>query len=137
MSVIDSALPRIKIEEGFRANKYTDSTGHETIGFGFDIDAGISQFAATALCAAQIEERAKALAGYWWAQGLDDVRMGVIVEVSYNIGVAGLLHFVNMLSCVGKKDWPGAQAALLDSAAARELPGRYQRLGQILLTGVP
>ena len=135
MSVLDSTLPRVKIEEGFRSNVYTDSTGHKTIGYGFNLDAGISEYAASALCAAQITERTLALSAYWWAQGIDDVRMGVIVDVSFNLGLTGLLHFVNMLSCVGKKDWAGAQAALLDSAAARELPGRYGRLGRILLTG--
>ncbi len=137
MSVLDSTLPRIKIEEGFRANAYRDSRGNLTIGYGFDVDAGISEFAASALCAAQITERAQALSAYWWAKGLDDVRLGVIVDVSFNVGIDGLLHFVNMLSCIGKKDWPGAQAALLDSAAARELPGRYERLGRILLSGIP
>lgn len=137
MSIIDSALPRVKQNEGFRPHLYKDTRGHLTIGYGFDVEAGISDFAATALCAAQLEERAKILSTYWWAKDVDDVRMGVIVEVSFNVGLSGLLHFPNMLAAVGAKDWTKAQAELLDSDAARELPGRYQRLGQILLTGSP
>lgn len=137
MSVIDSALPRVKRNEGFRAHVYKDTRGNLTIGYGFDIEAGISEFAATALCAAQLEERAKALGVYWWAKGLDDVRMGVIVEVSFNVGLHGLLGFVEMLSAVGNHDWQKAHDALLDSDAARELPQRYGQLAQILFTGTP
>ncbi len=137
MSVVDSALPRIKVNEGYLEKPERGPGGHLNVGYGCNLDAGMSEYAASALCAAQIQERALALSAYWWAKGLDDVRFGVIVEVSFNIGLTGLLHFVDMLGCVGKRDWIGAQAALLDSDAARELPGRYQRLGQILLTGVP
>ena len=61
MNAIDYALPRLKTEEGFRATKYTDSRGHTTIGYGFDVDAGISQFAAAALLNAQVAERHNAL----------------------------------------------------------------------------
>lgn len=136
MSAVDLAVAREKPAEAFRAHKYLDPRGFETIGFGFNVDAGISLFAATALLVAQTQERADALKGFWWAQGLDDPRMSVIIEVAFNGGVQGLLHFPKMLAAVGAKNWQVAHDELLDSDAARELPKRYGALAQILLTGV-
>jgi lysozyme len=135
VSAAELAVARLKTDEGFRSSKYLDTRGHTTIGYGFDVDAGISEYAAAALLTAQTEERAQALGNFWWAKGLDDPRMSVVIEVAFNDGLSGLLHFVNMLSALGTGRWNDAQAQLLDSDAARELPARYQRLGQILLTG--
>ena len=132
-----SALERVKADEGFRAQAYRDTAGKLTIGYGFNVDAGISEFAASALCDAQLQERALFLQRFWWARGLDPVRFGVIVEMAFNLGTDGLMNFVQMLACVGRKDWAGAKAAMLDSDAARELPVRYARLAEIILTGIP
>lgn len=75
------------------------------------------------------------LGTYWWWPTLDDIRASVVVELAFNLGIAGLLHFPNMLSAIGKKDWPTAQSELLDSDAARELPARYHALSLLLLNG--
>jgi len=137
MGAIDLAVARLKVDEGFRAVKYPDSIkGRETIGYGFNISAGITESAAAALLTAQTQDLYAALAGYWWAAGLDDPRMSVVVEVAFNDGLVGLLHFPKMLAAIGAKDWSAARAELLDSDAARELPDRYERLAMILFSGI-
>lgn len=135
MSAVDLAVERLKVDEGFRSVAYRDSVNKLTIGYGFCIDAGISQTAAGALLTAQTEECLAALAGFWWAQGLDDIRMSVLVELAYNNGVAGLLHYPKMLAAIGAKNWQAAHDELLDSDAARMLAARYGRFAQVLLTG--
>ncbi len=135
MSAVDLAEARAGPAEGFRPTKYLDTRGNETIGIGFNINAGISLRAARALFREQLAERADAIAGFWWAQGLDDARMSVVIEIAFNDGITSLLHFPKMLAAIGAKNWPAAHDELLDSDAARELPGRYQRLAVILLTG--
>ena len=136
MTAADLVVTRLKTEEGFRATAYTDTTGHLTWGYGCNISAGITPYAATALLQAQVTEVALSLAANWWWGGLDDVRASVVIDVAFNVGVHGLLQFVNMLSAIGKKDWSTASAELLDSTAAKQLPARYQALAQTLLTGV-
>ena len=135
MSATDLAVARLKTDEGFRATRYLDSVGKETIGYGFNINAGITQAAAQALLNAQVAALAEALGGYWWAAGLDDARMSVILDVAFNDGLNGLLHFVKCLSAIGAKDWQTAHDELLNSDAAHLLPVRYAALAQILLTG--
>src|SRR5258706_2599078 len=120
MTAVDIAVAREKPSEAFRAKKYLDTKGNETIGYGFNIDAGISEYAAAALLTAQTQERADALEGFWWAKGLDDARMSVVIEVAFNGGLSCLLHFPKMLAAIGAKDWKTAHDELLDSDAARE-----------------
>lgn len=136
MTAVSLAIARLEVDEGFRAQKYLDTVGKETIGYGFNISAGISKTAAAALLAAQTQDLLTALSTYWWASGLDDARLSVVLEVAYNNGLNGMLHFVNFLSALGKKDWPTAAAELLDSDAARMLPVRYKALAQIIQSGV-
>lgn len=136
MSAIDLAVARLADDEGFRATAYKDTAGHTTIGFGFNVDAGISQYAALELLTAQTVECAQALSQYPWAQGLDDVRLSVLIELAFNLGLTGLLHFPKTLAAIGTKNWTTAAAELMNSAAAQELPRRYSALATMLQTGV-
>lgn len=136
MNAIDYVTPRLKTEEAFRSKAYKDTHGLTTIGYGFCVDAGISQYAAAALLTAQIQERDQALLVYSWYQGLDPIRQSVILDVSFNVGVEGLLHFPNMIMALTRKDWLGAEQELLNSEVAHELVERYDALANILLTGV-
>jgi lysozyme len=136
VDAVDIALPRLMPEEGFRAKKYLDPRGFESIGYGFNIDAGITPFAAAALLKAQATEAAQALSKCWWWNSLDAVRASVLVDLAFNDGITGLLHFPKMLAAIGAKNWQGAKDELLNSDAAAELPTRYTVLAQILLTGV-
>jgi len=134
-SAVDVALPRLKDEEGFRARLYRDTKGKQTIGYGFNVDAGISQRAAEALLVTQAQERHEALLAYPWYAALDPIRQSVGLDVSFNAGIDGLLHFVHMIAALARKDWSEAKAELLDSDAARDLPNRYKPLAEILEKG--
>ena len=135
MAAIDLALARLKVDEGFRAAAYQDTTGHTTIGYGFNVGAGISEFAAAALLQAQAQELAQSLSTYTWFQGLDDERASVFIELAFNLGLNGLLGFPSMLHYAALRDWPNAAAQLLDSIAAQQDPSRYEALAAILQSG--
>jgi lysozyme len=135
MSATDLALARLKVEEGFRAQLYKDTVGKSTIGYGFNVDAGITDYAATALLNAQIQERDTALLPFWWYSPLNDARKSVFIDVSFNVGINGLLHFPKCISAVGAGNWQVAHDELLNSDAARMLPSRYGPLASILLSG--
>lgn len=136
MSAVDIAVARLKVDEGFRPKIYRDTMGKATIGYGFNLDAGITPAAAAALMTAQAQEIADTLKTFWWASALDDARLSVVIELAFNLGTHGLLHFVTMLAFLGNKQWDNAAKALLKSQAAQQLPQRYQRMAQILQSGV-
>lgn len=136
MSAIDLAVTRLATEEGFRAIPYRDTVGKLTIGFGCNLDAGWSPGLARTVLAYQAQDVANAINAQWWAKGLDDARLSVLIDIGFNDGIHSLLGFPKMLAAVGAKNWQVAHDECLNSDAARQLPKRYQALAQILLTGV-
>ena len=132
MSAVDIALPRLQTEEGFRALPYKDTQGHTSVGYGFNVDAGISRAAAAALLAAQAAETHQGLLKFPWYANLDDVRQSVVVDIAFNNGISGLLHFPALIAALGRQDWVSAQTEC--HVQNPELAGRYTALGQMLLT---
>jgi lysozyme len=133
MSAITEVLPRLRTEEGFRAVAYKDTQGHITIGYGFNTDGGITQYAANALLTAQLNELDATLSGYAWYKSADDVRKSVFLDIAYNAGLHGLLNFPHMLAAAANGDW--ATAAGECKVQEPELAARYAALAQLLLTG--
>jgi lysozyme len=135
VSAIDLAVARLKVDEGFRASVYVDTRGHMSIGYGFNVDAGISEPAAAALLTAQASESMSILQSLPWYAPLNDVRASVLIELAFNLGITGLLGFTNMIAAIRAGNWRAAHDQLLDSDAAREMPARYRALAGMLLTG--
>jgi lysozyme len=134
MSAIDSVLPRLKTEEGFRSRLYRDTEGHLTLGYGFNVEAGISERAAAALLNEQLAELHEILLRYSWYMALDPVRQGVCLDIAFNDGLHGLLAFPKMIAALAAKDWITAQSEC--HVQNPELKERYDTLAKILLTGI-
>lgn len=134
MTAVDVAFPRLQTEEGFRALPYRDTKGLETVGYGFNVQAGISKYAAAALLKAQAEEAHAALLKLPWYAALDPVRQSVCLDIDINGGEGGLLAFPHMIAALSRQDW--ASAATECHVENPELAGRYAKLSQILLTGI-
>lgn len=71
----------------------------------------------------------------WW-RTLGAVRAAVLLQMAYQMGVAGLLAFKNTLACAGNGDFAGAAANMLDSDWAKETPARAEREAEQMRTGV-
>lgn len=134
MTAIDSALPRIRIEEGFRSRPYLDTEKHLTVGYGLNLDAGISERVAAAALVEQLQELHEMLSRYSWYAGLDLVRQGVCIDIAFNDGLHGLvIGFPKMIAALGRQDWITAQSEC--HVQNPELQERYNALARILLTG--
>lgn len=112
---------------------YRDTRGKLTIGYGFCVDAGISKYAAAALLRAQLAELEAVLTGYTWYQVANDVRKSVFLDIAFNSGAAGLLHFPHMLAAAAESDW--VTAASECKVTEPELASRYAALAKLLLEG--
>jgi lysozyme len=133
MTAVDIALPRLQTEEGFRATAYQDTQGHTTIGYGFNVNAGISKTEAAALLVAQLQERDAMLQQLPWYAGLDPVRQSVCLDIAFNDGLSGLLGFPKMIEALAAGNWP--EAAANCHVVEPQLATRYSALASILLTG--
>ncbi len=131
----DTVVHRLKNEEGYRQQAYRDSRGFLTIGYGFNIDAGMPEPVAAAALAAFVSMREQELQQFDWYQSMDSVRRVPILDMAFNMGTHSLLHFPHMIAAIAKQDWQTAHDEMLDSDYAKQVGDRAQKLADILLTG--
>ena len=134
---LDQLIKDLERDEGVRLKPYLDTVGKTTIGVGRNLtDVGISEDEADYLLHSDI---ARTIAGLdrnlnWW-DSLDDVRQRVIVNMAFNMGVAGLLTFTNTLAAVHAGRYGDAADEMLASAWAKQVGPRALRLAEMMRTG--
>ena len=129
---------RVRRNEGLSCLPYRCSAGALTIGYGHNLEArGISKEVAELLLKQDlaIAEKQVKNAFIWWPK-LDDARMGVLVEMCFNLGISGLVGFKKMLTAVEAGDYQTAAQEMLDSKWARQVKGRAVELAKIMQTGL-
>lgn len=141
MSAVDLTETRLDPEEGTEIYPYDDATGlrvrapkgHISWGKGFNLDACGSVGLFNVMRRYLLEQEDISLRALPWYAGLNAVRQSVCLDVAYNDGTAGLLHFPHMIAALAKGDW--ATAAAECKVTNPELARRYAALAQLLLTG--
>jgi lysozyme len=138
-------IPDLQRDEGLRLDAYPDplSGGDPwTIGYGHtgpDVHAGLvwTPEQATAALQADIATAENALSAQlpWWTN-LDDLRQDVMVNMTFNMGIATLLQFHNTLAAIQAGNWQAAHDGMLASAWAHQVGARAQRLAEQMLTDV-
>lgn len=113
--------------------------GNPTIGCGRLLTDrhGISREESDYLFSNDLQETILSLQkAYPWFNKLDQVRADVLVSMVFNMGLTNFSEFKKMINAVVTCNWHLAAKELLDSKAARDLPKRYQRLADMMRTGV-
>jgi lysozyme len=131
----DLATGRCKVNEGFRGAKYLDSRGCLTIGYGFNVDAGISEYSAAKLLQAQVDEAETDVTEFDWYASLDAVRQSVLIELAFNMGIHRLQGFKLMLAACERQDWTDAGLQLQQSAWFGQVGRRGPQLVRLLTYG--
>lgn len=135
------ATMQLRRDEGEVLNAYQDSLGYWTIGIGVLIDkkkgGGITQQESEYLFLNRLRkvigELDQRIA--WW-RGLDEARQGVLINMAYQLGIDGLLGFVNTLKMIQQGDYEGAARGMLLSKWSAQTPSRAARLSNQMREGV-
>ena len=129
---------QLKRDEGLRLRAYKDAVGKVTVGYGRNLDdKGLSREEAEYLLANDINEVKIAVAqALPWCSSLDDARLGVLLNMAFNMGVPGLLQFKNTLALIKGGNYDAAADAMLDSHWAQQVGPRAQRLALQMRCGV-
>lgn len=137
---------------GQRTYVYRCTAGALTVGYGHNLDANpltaaereitgwngssITLKGAELLLQADAElvER-QVLTRLPWASKLSPVRLGVLVNMAFQMGVGGLLKFKITLGLIRAGQYRAASAAMLRSAWARQTPSRGRELAAQMRAG--
>lgn len=133
-AVLEAMLLR---HEGLRLKPYRDSVGKLTLGVGRNLDdVGISRDEALVLLRNDVARTQAALdAALPWRGGLDPVRGRVLVDMAFNLGVAGLLGFPDTLAAVRAGRFAQAAEHMLASRWAGQVRARALELAAMMRTG--
>ncbi|AEG94422.1 glycoside hydrolase family protein [Ramlibacter tataouinensis] len=135
-------MRQLRGDEGVEPCAYQDSLGYWTIGTGRLVDrrrpgAGLRPVEMDFMLQNDIDDRINALGKRLpWFQDLDDARKGVLLNMSFQLGVDGLLGFHATLALLQRGDYEAAANNMLRSKWARQTPARALRLSEQVRTGV-
>lgn len=132
---------QLRGDEGVEPCVYKDHLGFETIGVGRLVDkrkpgAGLRSDEISYLLHNDIDDRIDQLTRRLpWFQNLDDARRGCLLNMSFQLGVDGLLGFKNTLKLIQDGKYDLAAHAMLQSLWSKQTPERAERMADQMRTG--
>lgn len=135
---ITNILDQLKRDEGLRLKPYKDSVDKLTIGYGRNLDdEGISRDEAEYMLHNDVIQHGADLAAHLpWTNSLDAARRGVLLNMAFNMGVAGLMQFRNTLALIQAGNYAEAAEEMLKSRWAEQVGPRAHRLAEQMRSGV-
>ena len=127
---------KIKQHEGLRLTPYRDSVGKLTIGYGLNLEEGITKNEAEYLLNRRIEyalDDAKAIFRNF--ENLSDARKAALVDMAYNLGRSRLMQFVKLREAVQSHLFNLAAEEMLNSKWARQVGYRARDLADMMRRG--
>ena len=147
----DDLRSRIMADEGLSLKKYKDEDGIDTIGIGHNMEANplpadiqayldangqITTEQALALLEIDIQTAHDTLVAHLpWVANLDDVRLDVLIEMVFQMGIHAVLGFHETLEAIQSGNYGAASIRMLNSEWAKETPARCERLANLMKIG--
>ena len=134
-------------DEGMVLKAYDDATGKEiktgdvikgkiTIGVGRNLQGrGITEKEAKDMLFHDIEYFYKQMRKHHTFNTINDCRKRVILNMAFNLGVAGVLSFKKMWLALEREDYVEASHQMLDSKWAEQVGHRATRLAETMRIG--
>ena len=123
-------------DEDCKGFPYKCSEGYLTIGIGHNLEAApLPHQIIMQIFKHDLYKVTDPLTRLSWFSSLDTVRQSVIVDMAFNLGVAGLLKFKNMIAAIQSQDYEKAADEMIDSKWFRQVKSRGERLEHMMRTG--
>jgi len=121
----------IKKHEGFEGMPYNDSLGFPTIGYGTKLP--ITEEEAEMLLEYRLKKMIRELIiKEPFFEKLPEDAQKVIADMTYQLGVGGILKFKKMWAALKNRDYKKAADEMLDSKWAKQTPNRAKELAEIM-----
>jgi lysozyme len=149
MNQKSNIIELLRQEEGVRYSPYLDSLGYPTIGVGFKLGpqgASLRDYTFT-LSNNTINTWLDELVTAVYARMMQNseinfalghcnsARQDILISMAYQMGVAGLGGFHQMLSAIIAEEWETAASQMMSSCWAKQTPSRAQRHRDVMLSG--
>ncbi len=122
--------------EGLNVFPYQCPTGHMTIGYGHNLENGISKEAAEFILQQDMQAAQMAVSRrFEWFKKLNTVRQFVLVDMCFNMGIARLCTFKKFLAALRRGDFMRAANEMLSSRWAGQVGRRARELAEMMKTG--
>jgi lysozyme len=128
-------IDQLKRHEGLKLKPYLCTARKLSIGYGLNLDAGISEGLADLILKYQVGVVEKHLMKMWCFNQLDEVRQNVLINMAFNLGISGLLKFSKMIYEVGQGDYNQAAKEMMDSKWAKQVGNRAVELSEQMRSG--
>lgn len=129
-------IEQLKYHEGFRAKPYKCTMDYLTIGYGTNLETrGITEAEAEMLLLNDLAEIEQRLDKLGLLSGHNDARRAALINMGYQLGVAGLLNFKNMLGFMRDKNYRLAADEALDSRWSMQTPNRAKEIAEQIRSG--
>lgn len=133
-STFHELTDRVKLHEGFREKPYFDSLAVGTIGYGFTY---LKKEECDKILDNRLKEATGLVEGYLANEeiSLDDFRIGILVEMTFQLGFKGVLNFKKMWRAIRDMDYERAAAEMKDSRWFKQTPTRSADLANKMMKG--
>lgn len=128
---------RIKRHEGKRNTPYRDSLGVLSVGYGRNLEAvPFTDHEIEILFETDMQRAILSAQTFDVYEKLNEARKGVIVEMCFQMGRAGVAKFKKFLEAATQQDWEAAENAMQSSLWAVQTPQRAKLLAGIFKRGI-
>jgi lysozyme len=131
----------VKKNEGLRLKPYLCTSGKWTIGYGHNLEEGISEYVAEAILDEDIRTAIEDVLDIFsndkdeFQLILSGNRYIALVDMMFNLGKPRFLTFKRMIQAIKEKNWDKAANELLDSKYATQVKQRAINNSNLLRKG--
>lgn len=130
-------IKQIKRHEGLSLKLYKCTSDKWSIGYGLNLEAGITEELAELILEYQVKRITNELRKFEWFFDIDSfARQDVIVNMAFNLGVTGVCKFRKMINAISIHDYHEAAKEMLDSKWAKQVGNRAIELAEQMRSGV-
>ena len=127
---------RIRKHEGCRLEPYEDSVGVLTVGYGRNLrDVPFTQTEVELMFETDFRRATKGAEDFQFYEHLNEARKGVVIEMVFQLGAAGVSKFIKFRAASMRHDWETAAIEMLDSKWHSQTPERAKELADIFERG--
>lgn len=125
----------LKEQEGLRLTPYKCTAGKLTIGYGYNLEEGISENVANILFDESLAWVVQATSKLPWFKHLNEWRQGVVENMIFNMGLPRFMKFQRFIKYLEIGDFDKAANEMMDSLWAKQVGIRAEHLSMIMRQG--